>query len=293
MFSFFGGSPSGGNKQTPPPPPPQSITEMTVGKAEAASNGGSGGKGSGQQSQSLVNFDPSGLERAAKAARELDQSKNSKQAVEIALAQERTQQLDMESRNKEREMQFRAMELKAQQEVQEERRKTIEMETTHINHRNKQQDDMARKRQQEMMEGQKRLQDEQLKRQEESTQRQELMKRQTIEYEKELERKNIKSKVDSEIEGKIKYERENRTLHLENMKLQATELRDTTIQAIKAAGETIGTGVKEFLGDKEKLTAAVASVTLLALGNLICLKSFPFFFFFLVGSCVRSQKFHS
>jgi len=274
MYSFFGGNSP--NKPTPPSQP-QSITEMTVGKAEGASAGGGGGgkdkdnKQQQQQSQSLVNFDPSGLERAAKAARELDQSKNSKQAVEIALAQERTQQLETETKNKQLEMQFRAMELKAQQEVQEERRKTIEMETTHINHRNKQQDDMARKRQQEQMEGQKKLQDEQLRRQEESTQRQEQMKRQTIEYEKELERKNIKSKVDSEIEGKIKYERENRSLHLENMKIQATELRDTTIQAIKAAGETIGAGVKEFLGDREKLTAAVASVTLLALGKLLFL----------------------
>ena len=232
------------------------------GGAGSSSNGG-GGKGG----QSLVNFDPTGLERAAKAAKELDSSKNSKGAIDIALSQERTQQLESEAKLKEREVMIKQLEMQRARVEEEERRKTIEMETTHINHRNKAQDEMARRRNQEQMEGQKRLQDEQLRRQEDSIQKQEAMKRQTVEYEKELQRKNDKAKVDAEIEGKIKYERENRLLHVENMKLQAAEMRDTTIEAIKVAGETIGKGVREFLGDREKLTAAVASVTLLALGT--------------------------
>jgi len=238
-----------------------------------------------------VNFDPTGLERAAKAAKELDSSKNSKGAIDIALSQERTQQLESEAKLKEREVMIKQLEMQRARVEEEERRKTIEMETTHINHRNKAQDEMARRRNQEQMEGQKRLQDEQLRRQEDSIQKQEAMKRQTVEYEKELQRKNDKAKVDAEIEGKIKYERENRLLHVENMKLQAAEMRDTTIEAIKVAGETIGKGVREFLGDREKLTAAVASVTLLALGTpdlsspvkhrtRLIVTVFAFFFFF-------------
>ena len=41
---------------------------------------------------SLTGFDPESLERAAKAARELDNSKNANQAIELIKTQELTQQ---------------------------------------------------------------------------------------------------------------------------------------------------------------------------------------------------------
>lgn len=35
---------------------------------------------------------------------------------------------------------------------------------------------------------------------------------------------------------------------------------------IKLAGETLGTGLQEFLGDKDKMVAATATLTAMALG---------------------------
>jgi len=286
MFSLFGGrgrntgedaaNPTGSTNE---PERPKSVYDMTIqqqlqqqqGKQQKGQQKQQQGDQQQQQegagaAQSLVNFDPTGLERAAKAARELDASRHAKEAVEIALQQERTAQMERQARIKEYEIQAKQMEARRAQIEQEEKRKTIEMETTHINHRNKQQDELARRRQQEQIEAQRKLQDEQLKKQEDSLLKQEMIKRQTAEYEKELQRKNEKAKVDAEVEGKIKYERENRTIHIENMKIQAEQLRDTTLQAIKAAGETIGSGVKDFLGDKDRLRNTVISISLLAFG---------------------------
>jgi ATPase family AAA domain-containing protein 3A/B len=42
-------------------------------------------------------------------------------------------------------------------------------------------------------------------------------------------------------------------LRLEEARVGAAEYRDTVLQGVKLAGETIGTGVKTFLGDKEKV----------------------------------------
>ncbi len=45
-------------------------------------------EGASKDSKGMYGFDPTGLERAAKAARLLDQSPNSKQAFELALKEE-------------------------------------------------------------------------------------------------------------------------------------------------------------------------------------------------------------
>ena len=48
------------------------------------------------KSQGAYGFDPSGLERAAKAAKELDSSPNAKNAVELSLKQEEVQNTEVE-----------------------------------------------------------------------------------------------------------------------------------------------------------------------------------------------------
>ena len=44
---------------------------------------------------SVTGFDPEGLERAAKAARELDASRNASQAIELIKTQETTKQVSL------------------------------------------------------------------------------------------------------------------------------------------------------------------------------------------------------
>jgi len=49
-------------------------------------------------------------------------------------------------------------------------------------------------------------------------------------------------------------------------KVEAKELRDTVLESIKLAGSTLGTGMQEFITDKDKLANFVGTVSLLAVG---------------------------
>lgn len=48
--------------------------------------------------------------------------------------------------------------------------------------------------------------------------------------------------------------------------LQGAEDRQTVLESIKLAGETLGSGMKEFLSDQQKMAAAATTVTAVALG---------------------------
>ena len=74
------------------------------------------------------------------------------------------------------------------------------------------------------------------------------------------------ARVQEETKGRIKQERENHDLRLEQVKVEASEQRETVMEAIKLAGTTVGAGVKEFLSDTEKMTALTATLTAVALG---------------------------
>jgi len=63
---------------------------MTPDNAPSSGGGRTGGGGGGS---SVTGFDPEGLERAAKAARELDASRNASAAIELIKTQEGTKQV--------------------------------------------------------------------------------------------------------------------------------------------------------------------------------------------------------
>jgi ATPase family AAA domain-containing protein 3A/B len=55
---------------------------------------------SSKESKGMYGFDPTGLERAAKAAKSLDSSPNAKQAFELALKEEEVKKVKEEKRIK-------------------------------------------------------------------------------------------------------------------------------------------------------------------------------------------------
>ena len=63
---------------------------MSPDNAPSSGGGRTGGGGGGS---SVTGFDPEGLERAAKAARELDASRNASAAIELIKTQEGTKQV--------------------------------------------------------------------------------------------------------------------------------------------------------------------------------------------------------
>jgi ATPase family AAA domain-containing protein 3A/B len=114
----------------------------------------------------------------------------------------------------------------------EEARKTLDAQTQHEKHRAEYQDQLERKRQVDMLNAQKYMQEEQLKKQEEMVGRQEAMRRKTMEYEAELRTKTELAKASAEAEGRIRQERQNHDLILDKVRLEAQEQRDTVLKAI-------------------------------------------------------------
>ncbi|KAJ8360722.1 hypothetical protein SKAU_G00172470 [Synaphobranchus kaupii] len=236
----------------PPPPPPPA--------------GNSGGTGGDKPKDKWSNFDPTGLERAAQAAKDLDQSRHAKEALDLARMQE--QSLQMEHQSKIKEYEAALEQLKGDQiRIQgDERRKTLTEETKQHQSRAKYQDQLARQRYEDQLRQQQVLNEENLRKQEESVLKQEAMRKATIEHEMDLRHKNEILRVEAEAKARARTERENADIIREQIRLKAAEHRQTVLETIRTAGAVFGEGFRAFVSDWDKVTATVAGLTLLAVG---------------------------
>uniref|UniRef100_A0A8C3QSH4 ATPase family AAA domain containing 3A n=1 Tax=Cyanoderma ruficeps TaxID=181631 RepID=A0A8C3QSH4_9PASS len=229
--------------------------------------GGSGGAGDRQTPKDKwSNFDPTGLERAAKAARELDASRHAKDALSLAQMQEQTLQLEQQAKLKEYEAAIEQLKNEQIRVQAEERRKTLSEETKQHQARAQYQDKLARQRYDEQMRQQQLANEENLRKQEESVQKQEAMRRATVEREMELRHKNEMLRAEAEARARAKAERENADIIREQIRLKAAEHRQTVLESLKTAGMLFGEGFRAFVTDWDKVTATVAGLTLLAVG---------------------------
>jgi len=211
-------------------------------------------------------FDSTALERAAKAAKELEKSKYATQALELSKAQETTRQQEQMTKIKEYELSLEQMKMEQKRVEGEQKRKYLEEEAKHAKHKAEYQDQLARRRYEDQLVQQQRMQEENLKKQEESVAKQEAMRKATLEHEMEARAKADTKRIEAETKAKAKIERENQDLYLEQIRLKAKEHRGTILESIQTAGTVLGTGAQAFLRDWDKVTAAAAGLSLLALG---------------------------
>lgn len=214
----------------------------------------------------MTGFDPEGLERAAKAARDLDASRNANAAIALIKTQEATKQHDAATKRAEYNLYTEQMRASNIDKEADQARKTLDARTQHERARAEYSDELERKRQVDMLNAQKYMQEEQLKKQEEMVERQEAMRRKTAEHEAKIRTKTELAKVEAETEGRIRQERENHDLILEKVRLDAIEKRDTVLKAIEDGGKLFGKGISSFLHDKEKLWNTAIMVTGIATG---------------------------
>ncbi|OQR77170.1 ATPase family AAA domain-containing protein 3-B-like [Tropilaelaps mercedesae] len=216
--------------------------------------------------KSNYQFDSTALERAAKAARELESSRHGREAIELSKMQEKTAQLEHQKNIKAIEAEMENLKLTHAQRMNEEKRKTLQEETRQAQARAEYQDQLARKRYEDQLVQQQRQQDENLRRQEESTAKQEAMRKATIEHEMKLRSDNDIKRIRAEVEMQAKMARENHDINMEQVRLKAQENRETILQSIKTAGNVLGAGLNAFVSDWDKVVSAAAGLTLLAGG---------------------------
>lgn len=236
-------------------------------------SGSGDGKGDGKDDQGkergkmeAYRFDSTALERAAKAAKELESSAHAREALELSKLQEKSHQMEHQRTIKELEHQIEQSKIEQIRAQQEERRKTMAEETKQHQQRAQFQDQLSRKRYEDQLIQSQRANEENLRKQEESVAKQESMRKAALEQEMEIRQKNEMKRLEAEMRAKAKVDRENQDLYLEQIKLKATENRMTVLESIKTSGEVLGAGFKSFISDYDRVSATALGVTMLALG---------------------------
>lgn len=253
MFSGFSGF--GGGKS------PQDVADtITAGskKSELTQESGS--------SKSVHGFDPNALERAARAAKDLDTSKNAREALRLITLQEVTKQKENDMERAKYQAMQQELAIRRVKEEEEAGARTLDRQTQHENSRSDYKDSLERKRYADNINAQRRLQDEDRKKTEESLKRQGEIRRKTLEYEAELRQQTEMARVRAETEGQIMKERKNHDLVVDSKRVEASEYRETVMEGIKLASSTFGSGFTDLISDKEKLANFASTITAVAFG---------------------------
>lgn len=246
-----------------------------MGAMNAPRLGGSGSKPKGEEVDSR--FDPEQLEKGAAALKEIDGSRNSKLAFEVATMQERTQQraalLEMEKQRTARS-QLEEQTLAAQAE---ESRRTIshlaDQERLTAQHKAEVESSLQGRK----LELQKEVLEYQLRREQEQFLEHESIR---IRNEKQLEesvRETMRARGVQDIEtakaaakadaaGRAQQERENIDIRLREMRAQTAEKRRTKLETIDAFFTSMSAGAQTLYEDRAKTITLVGGLTALAVG---------------------------
>lgn len=219
-------------------------------------------------------FDSAALERAAKAAKDLENSPHAKQLLELQKTAEVTKQLELQKHNNEFSMDLERLR-------QEEQRKTdrsrLEQQAKINQQKAQYEDQLTRRRYEDQINQQRSAEEDKLRReklhqeellarQKESLAQQEEIKRRTIDYEVQKKSEAKAKEIEATYNARAVYERKNSDIHLKSELQNAEEKRKTVLQAIETASTRIGEGFRDFITDWDKVKSTALGLTLFAGG---------------------------
>lgn len=183
-----------------------------------------GGKGKGE-GKSYYGFDSTGLEKAAAAAKYLDNSKNSSMAFELATKKEESKQLEYKEN-------IQKLEIEKTRIAEEERRKTVQYETDMSKRKAEYQVQLDLQKEEEMLRRKEGMREERRRRDEESIARQEDLKRRTIEYEYQCKQQLKQVELEMERQEKLEMQKRNQEFLNGLFKSAEKEKRETMRQGL-------------------------------------------------------------
>lgn len=158
----------GMNKNQPIPEAPQVPVLGGDGGEGSAEGGAVAGESNTGYRSDAYSFDSTALERAAKAAKDLESSKFAKEALGLSQQQEVTRQQEQMVKIKEYEANIEGMKVEQKRVEGEQRRKYLEEENKQAKLKSEYQDQLARRRYEDQLVQQQKMQEENLRKQEES-----------------------------------------------------------------------------------------------------------------------------
>lgn len=222
-------------------------------------------------------FDPTALERGAKALKDLDSSPNASKAFEVTKLAEQTKQKELQAQIEQQQAARTQAQLQRSQLDAEEKRKTIshqnEQERRTAEYKARLDSELYQSKledQQKQIDQQLQMQHDQFVRQEEVRKKNNLEleeeKRRTMGEAARLDRETAMARAKAEAEGRIAQERENVEVRLREMRARAAEDRKTRLDQIQAVFAGLGSGAKTLLEDRSKMVTLVGGLSVLALG---------------------------
>jgi ATPase family AAA domain-containing protein 3A/B len=234
-------------------------------------------KKDGKEDSITGKFDPTALERGAKALKELDESPNATKAFELTKIAEVTKQKELQKEVEQMQTQRAEAAVHRAQAEGEEKRKTVQyqadQERRTAEYKAKLDSELYQNKledQQKQTEAQLQMQHEQFLRQEEVRKKNDMeleqVKLRTMQEQAKLDRETQIARAQAEAKGRTEQERENVEVRLREMRARLSEERKTRLESIQEIFGGLGAGSKALLEDRTKLTALVGGLTALALG---------------------------
>jgi len=222
-------------------------------------------------------FDPEALERGAKALREINNSPNAKQVIELSKQQEITKQAEAKSEEQKNAALAAQFAVEREKIAAEEQRKTAEQNARYQAQLAQYEDELARKRQEQEHELHRQRNAELVKMQEQSAYAQEEQRRvieQQIQAERratekhraDLQKEVEREKALAEAEGRAKERRSNEDVNRRELLLKMEEERKKAMELINATFTHLGAAATDLLTDRDKMAMLVLGGSALALG---------------------------
>lgn len=259
-FVLGGGGGGGGGSRTPEKPPEQTSAIPEDDRSKSF--------------ETKYRFDSAALERAAKAAKDLEGSPHAKQLLELQKTAEVTKQLELQKQNSEFAVNLERLRQEEQRKTDRER---LEQQGRINQQKAQYEDQLARRRYEDQINQQRSAeedklrrerahQEEHLRRQNEAIAQQEELKKRTIDYE--LKKKaDLKMKqIEADYKARAVYERDNVDVHMRAQRQKAEDTRKTVLESIEKASTVIGEGFKTFITDWDKVKSTALGLTLFAGG---------------------------
>ena len=206
-----------------------------------------------------------GLERAAKAAREIDASAHARLAFDVIQAREATKRLEHGTRQAAYEMRAREYEMQSVGKEGAEARQTLAAQTDHANRQAEYADQLERRRYAANLGAQRDARAAELQRHEASLARQEELRRRTLRYEAELREKTELKRAEAEATARARGARDARPepgAHARRGRRAARDAAPVHRRVLRDGRRRL----RAFLGDREQMARAVGIASALALG---------------------------
>lgn len=266
----------GGGDKSPNLPPEFQLPKIDL-RGETAAGGPAGddnSKGAQMSAETKYRFDSAALERAAKAAKDLEKSPHAAQVIDLIKTAEVTKQLELQKSNNEFAVNLERLRQEEQRKTDRER---LEQQSKINQQKAQYEDQLARRRHEDQINAQKRAeedkirreklhQEEQLRRQSEAIAQQEDLKRKTIDYEVKKKADLKMKQIEADYKARAVYERENVDIHTKSQQQKAEENRKTILESIEKASTVIGQGFRGFITDWDKVKSTALGLTLFATG---------------------------